>query len=45
MASKDYDDFVTTMGVIFTTTAILTVLFFGLYFGIAQYEAGALNTW
>ena len=45
MASKDYEDFVTMMGAIFTTTAILTVLLFGLYFGNAQYEAGALNNW
>lgn len=45
MASKDYTDFVNTMGAIFTATAILTLLIFALYYGIAQYEAGALNTW
>ena len=40
MASKDYDDFVTTMGIIFSVTTVLSVLLFVLFFGLAQYEAG-----
>ena len=45
MSSQDYEDFVTTMGAIFTTVAVLTLVLFALFYGIAQYEAGALNTW
>ncbi len=45
MSSNDYDDFITTMGAIFTVVALLSVVLFGLFFGVAQYEAGALNTW
>ena len=45
MSSKDYDDFITTMGAIFAAVTFLSVVLFGLFFGVAQYQAGALNNW
>ena len=45
MSREDYDDLVMTMGAILSATAILTLVLFGLFYGVAQYEAGALNTW
>lgn len=45
MRRQDYDDFITTMGAIFSAAALLTIVLFALFFGLAQYEAGALNTW
>jgi len=44
MSPNDFDELVTTVGAILTVTCVLTVLLFGLFFGIAQYEAGVLNT-
>ncbi len=44
-SKEDYENLITTMGIIFSTAAFLTLIFFVLFYGVAQYEAGALNNW
>ncbi len=45
MADQEFNNFINMMIGIFTATVVLTVVIYGLWYGLAQYEAGALNTW